>query len=254
MRTKSISTHGAGLTMALGLVVAGCSDSTAPDAFADGIDYDMAIVAADATLEDVTMWAQPFDFAHPVTAPGHPGGRDGWGGELSGTREVTFYDADGIEQTAYDAITTEQIHFVHEIEGEVTRDGWTVTVHRERDKTVSGLGGTETHRTWNGAGSEEITRTGFTLDGSERSYEAVGTFAYDDVVVPIPGSTPPYPISGTITRHLTVTVMGPSGTRTRDVDVVIEFDGTSQATATVNGETRLIDLTTRDGRLPFRQR
>jgi hypothetical protein len=120
--------------------------------------------------------------------------------------------------------------------------------------TVSELAGNETHRTWNGTGSEEITRTGFTLEGSERSYEAVGTFAYDDVVVPIPGSIPPYPISGTITRHLTVTVTGPAGTRTREVDVVIEFDGTSHATATVNGETRVIDLTTRAGRLPFRGR
>jgi hypothetical protein len=254
MRTTSKFTQRTGLAMAMGLLVAGCSDSTAPDAFADEIDYDMAIVAADATLEDVAMWSQPFDFAHAVPAPGRPGGRDGWAGELSGTRAVTFSDIDGVEQTAYDALTTDLIHIVHEIEGEVTRDGWTVTVHRERDKTVSGLAGTETHRTWNGTGSEEITRTGFTLEGSERSYEAVGTFAYEDVVVPIPGSTPPYPISGTITRHLTVTVMGPAGTRTRDVDVVIEFDGTSNATATVNGETRVIDLTTADGRLPLRRR
>jgi hypothetical protein len=240
--------------MALGLVAAGCSDSTAPETFADGIDFDMAIVAADATLEDVTMWSQPLDFGPPLSAPGRPGGRDGWSRDISGTREVTFYDADGIEQTAYDALATDVIHVVHEIEGEVTRDAWTVSVHRERDKTVSGLAGTETHRTWNGTGTEEITRTGFTLEGSERSYQAAGTFAYDDVVVPIPGSTPPYPISGTITRHLTVTVSGPDGTRTREVDVVVEFDGTSRATATVNGETRVIDLTTRDGRLPFRQR
>jgi hypothetical protein len=240
--------------MALGLVAAGCSDSTGPDTFAEGIDFDMAIVAADATLEDVAMWSQPFDFAHPPAAPGHPGGRDGWSGDLSGTREVSFFDVDGVEQTEYDAVTTDVIHVLHEVEGEVIRDGWTANVHRERDKTVSGLAGSETHRTWNGTGSEEILRTGITLEGSERSYQAAGTFAYEDVVVPIPGTMPPYPISGTITRHLTVTVTGSAGTRTREVDVVIEFDGTSRATATVNGETRVIDLTTRDGRLPFRRR
>jgi hypothetical protein len=221
---------------------------------AAGIDYDMAIVAADATLEDVNMWSRPFGFGAPAPAPGRPGGHDGWSGEFSGTREVTFYDVDGNEQSAYDPLTTDVIHMLHEIQGEVTRDGWTVTIERERDKTVSGLVGTETHRTWNGTGSEHVIRDGFTLDGSARSYDALGTFTYEDVVVPIPGSTPRYPVSGTITRHMTVTVTGPNGSRTRDVEIVITFDGTSIATAVVNGDTREIDLTTRDGRLPFRRR
>ena len=136
----------------------------------------------------------------------------------------------------------------------MTRDGWTVSVERARDKTVSGLAGTETHRTWNGAGSEVVSRSGFTLQGDERSYEAVGTFTYTDVVVPIPGSVPRYPVSGTITRLLTVTLTGPEGSRTRTVDVVITFDGTSTATAVVNGVTREIDLTARNGRLPLRNR
>jgi hypothetical protein len=254
MTSHRVSTRRAVAVLASAVTASSCSDSTAPDAFAEGIDYDMAIVAADATLEDVTMWSLPLGFAQPVPAAGRPGGHDGWSGDLSGTREVTFYDADGTEQPAYDSLATDVIHILHEIEGEVVREGWTVTVQRERDVTVSGLAGTETHRTWNGTGSEEVTRTGFTLDGSERSYEAVGTFAYEDVVVPVPGSTPRYPISGTITRQMTVTVSGPDGTRTRDVDIVVEFDGTAYATATVNGETRQIDLTTHDGRMPFRRR
>ena len=179
---------GAAAALALALFAAGCGDTTALDTFAAEIDYDMAIVAADATLEDVTMWSRPFAFGAPAPAPGRPGGRDGWSGDFSGTREVTFYDVDGIEQAGYDSLTTDVIHILHEIQGEVVRDGWTVDIHRERDKTVSGLAGTETHRTWNGTGSEHVTRTGFTLDGDERSYDALGTFTYDDVVVPIPGS------------------------------------------------------------------
>jgi hypothetical protein len=230
-----------------------CGESTAPDTFSAGIDFDMALVAADATLEDVAMWTQPLSFA-PSPAPGRPGGHEGWEGELSGTREVTFFDADGVEQPAYDSLTTDVIHIVHDVAGEVTRDGWNVTIERTRDKTVSGLEGTETHRTWNGTGTEHITRTGFTLDGEERSYDAEGTFTYDDVVVPIPGSIPRWPVSGTITREMTVTVTSSEGTRTRNVDISITFDGDSTATATINGETREIDLTTRDGRLPFRRR
>lgn len=199
------------------------------------------------------MWGQPFGFG-PATVPGAPGGHGGWAGDLSGTREVTFYDADGIEQTAYDEVTTDVMHILHDVEGEVTRDGWTVSVQRARDKTVSGLAGTETHRTWNGTGSEVVSRSGFTLRGEERSYDAAGTFTYTDVVVPIPGSVPRYPVSGTVTRALTVTLTGTGGTRTRTVDIVITFDGTSTATAVVNGVTREIDLTARSGALPLRNR
>ena len=253
MRDRSTTIGRTATALALALVAGACSDATEPDALDSAINYDMAVLAADAALEDLAMWSQPFSFG-PATAPGAPGGHGGWFGDLSGTREVTFYDAAGGEQTAYDALTTDVIHILHDVEGAVTRDGWTVNVERERDKTVSGLVGTETHRTWNGTGSEHVSRSGFTLQGEERSYDAVGAFTYTDVVVPIPGSVPRYPVSGTITRSLTVTLTGPNGTRTRTVDVVTTFNGTSTATAVVNGVTREIDLTTRDGRLPLRQR
>lgn len=252
-RDRSTTMGRAATVLGAVLVTGACSETTAPDALDQAINYDMAILAADATLEDVAMWGQPLGFG-PATAPGVPGGHGGWAGDLSGTREVTFYDADGVEQTAYDEVTTDVIHILHDVEGEVTRDSWTVSVQRDRDKTVSGLAGTETHRTWNGTGGEVVSRDGFTLEGEERSYDAVGTFTYTDVVVPIPGSVPRYPLSGTITRSLTVTLTGPGGTRTRTIDVVITFDGTSTATAVVNGVTREIDLTARDGRLPLRDR
>ena len=248
MRDRSTTIGRTATALAVALVAGACSDATEPDALDSAINYDMAVLAADATLEDVALWSLPFGFG-PAPAPGSPGGHD-----FSGTREVTFYDAAGTEQTAYDSLTTDVIHILHDVEGEVTRDGWTVNIERERDKTVSGLAGTETHRTWNGTGSEHVSRSGFTLQGEERSYDAVGAFTYTDVVVPIPGTVPRYPVSGTITRALTVTLTGPDGTRTRTVDVVTTFNGTSTATAVVNGVTRQIDLTARDGRLPLRQR
>jgi len=72
--------------------------------------------------------------------------------------------------------------------------------------------------------------------------------------VPIPGSTPRYPVSGTITRMMTVTRSGLNGEHTRTIDIVITFDGTATATAMVNGEPMDIDLSTRDGRRPVRHR
>ena len=76
-----------------------------------------AVVVADATMEDVTLATTPFGFGALGTSPsldgeqegpGEPGGRHGIGGNLSGTREVTFYDARGNVQDALRRHTTEE--------------------------------------------------------------------------------------------------------------------------------------------------
>ena len=244
---------------ALGLVLAAtaCSAATAPEAIDDALLTSAAIVAADATLEDISLWSQPFGFEPapaPVAATGRPGGLGGWSGELSGTREVTFYDTDGVEQDGYDPLATDVIHILHEISGNIERDGWSARVHRERDKTVSRLAGEEATRTWDGTGSEEVNGTRTSDDGVVRSHETIGTFTYEDVVVPIPGTEPRYPLSGTITRSMTMTVSGPSGERTRSVEVIVTFNGSAIVTALVNGEEMEIDLSTRAGGFPIRRR
>ena len=222
----------------------------------------MALVAADATIEDVNLWGQSMTFG-PLTGPGEdgshthgvPGGQGGFAGVLSGTRSVTFFDADGAEQPdGYDALTTATMHILHEVQGEVERDDWSATIYRERDMWVSGLEGEETHRTWNGTGSEEVSRSRHLEDGSERSYESSGTMAYVDVVVPTPGSDTRWPVSGTITRSMTVTRAGADGQTTRSVEIVITFDGTAIATALVNGELVEFDLSTRSRGNPVRRR
>jgi len=81
-----------------------------------------------------------------------------------------------------------------------------------------------------------------------------GTFAYHSVVVPIPGSDPRFPVSGTITRSMTATRTTSDGTVTRSVEIVITFDGTSIAQAIINGEPMEIDLSAREGRNPLRRR
>lgn len=255
----------AGLALVASLALGACADdATAPDLLEQAITYNAAIVAADATLEDFTLARTPFAFGPgPELASGMgmgggpkgpPGGRMGVGGALGGTRTVTFYDAAGAEQAAYDSLTTASIHYVLDIEGTVGRGGWTGTVSRTRDVTVTGLLGVEATRTHDGTGSESVERSRTLEDGTEATFDMEGTFTQSDVVIPVPGSEPGYPLSGTITRTMKVTVVnGPNGDVTRDVTVVITFDGDNTATAVVNGETYEIDLDARHGGHPLRR-
>ena len=243
---------------AIALAAGACDQTTGPNALDDPIVLDLAVLAADATLEEVAMWGQPLGFGFGPAAvagfvPGRPGGKQGFAGNRSGTRAVTFRDADGAEQGGFDQLTTESINIVHDVSGEITRDNFSATIARSRDMTVSGLEGEETHRTWNGSGSSEMSRSGVREDGTERAHSSSGSFEYEDVVVPIPGSNPRYPVSGTIRRSMSAVRTNADGTDTREVEVVITFDGTEIATATINGEAMEIDLSTRDGRNPLRR-
>jgi hypothetical protein len=260
MRTKTKKFLLPGAAAMAVVALGACKDSAGP-AVDDNLLLNAAVVAADATLEDVTLTTTPFGFGQQGVSVqgmgmgehmGLPGGAWGIGGSRSGTREVTFYDADGNEQDHYDPLTTASIHVVFEVSGEVTRDTWSASVDRTRDMTISGLEGQETTRTFNGSGEETVSRSRTTSDGAERSFDMSGSFSIEDLVVPVPGSENRWPLSGTITRDLTVTVVnGPNGDETKTVRVVVTFDGTSTATAVINGETTQIDLTTKSGRFPF---
>jgi len=260
------------LGVAVALTLGACSDSTAPDALDSALDADLAVVAADATIEDFHLMSAPLAFGVPgargVSAAaqaagpamangpaGRPGGMGGLGGALSGTREVTFFDADGNQQDAYDAETTASIHVVVEVAGEVSREFWSASLERSRDMTISGLAGQETERTFNGEGSEAVSRSRHFEDGTSRTYDMDGTFTYSDVVVPVPGSDTPWPLSGTITRHVSVEIVnGPNGDRSVTRDVTIVFDGDETATVTIGDETFEVDLSTRPGHFPLRGR
>ena len=186
--------------------------------------------------------------------PGRPGGPGAFQGELSGTRAVSFYDAAGVEQAAYDETTTASVHVLHDVEGSIERDRFSAEISREREMVVTGLEGEETHRTWNGSGSSSMLRSGVLEDGTERSHAAEGSFAFTDVVVPVPGSADRWPVSGTISRSMVMTRTGPDGSVTREVEIEITFDGTSIASAVVNGEVMEIDLAARDRQHPMRRR
>ncbi|NJD19122.1 MAG: hypothetical protein FIA95_07560 [Gemmatimonadetes bacterium] len=259
MKTKRLS-----LALAATFVLGACAEeSTGPELLDQALTLNAALVAADATLEDITLARVPLGFVHGglglgpgggLGPAGRPGGEKGIGGELSGTRTVTFYDAGGNVQAAYDSLTTASVHVVLDIAGEVERGPWSGSVKRTRDMTVSGLAGVEATRTFNGTGTEDVQRSRTLDDGTEASFDLEGSFTQENVVVPAPGGDKKYPLSGKITRQMSVTVVnGPKGDETRKVTVVITFDGDNTATAVVNGETHEIDLDARPGVFPLRE-
>jgi len=248
--TRRIQAFGA---LAVALSVSACDDATGLDVLDDAIVFDLAVMAADATLEVVSLWGQPLGFSSgPQATPGQPGGQRGFSDDLSGTRSVTFYNEAGGVMPNMDPLLTASMHIVHEVAGTITRDNFTATIKRDRNMIVSGLLDEETHRTWNGGGSSSMSRSGVREDGTARAHDMSGTAEYHDVVVPIPGSDPRYPESGTITRNMTATWTTDEGTGTRDVTMVITFDGSATAMAVVNGEPMEIDLAARQGRSPFK--
>ncbi len=261
-------TKNLGVALVAILALGACAeDGTGPDLLDQALTLNAALVAADATLEDVTLARTPFSFGPAAASAmgpgggmgrgggpaGRPGGDMGIGGALTGTRSVTFYDAAGHVQAAYDSLTTASIRLILDIEGEVGRGGWSGSVSRTRDMTVTGLAGVETTRTFNGTGTESVERSRTLDDGSEATFDIEGSFVHANLVVPAPGAEKKYPLSGKITRTMSVTVVnGPKGDVTHSVTVVITFDGDNTATAVVNGETVEIDLDARPGAFPLR--
>lgn len=249
-----------GVAAALGA----CDESTGLESLDDEMVMDAALIAADATVEEVTMWGESlgfgavpapsqYDNTGSLAAMGRPGGRGSWSGEFSGTRSRTCYDEQGVEQDQCDELLTESIRFLRDIEGTIERGNFTAEISRLRDMTVSGLLGEETTRTWNGGGSSTTARSGVLDDGTERSHSVVGEFTFDDVVVPIPGTDPRWPLSGTISRSMTVTKVVGDETTVREVEMTVTFNGTQFADAVINGEAMEIDLDAREGRNPLRR-
>ena len=121
--------------------------------------------------------------------------------------------------------------------------------------TITGLEGDETTRTANGTGSGTVSKSRHSDVNGDRSYEMTSTSITTDVVHTVPRKENPYPLSGTITRDVTVVIVnGRNGDKTRTRHVVITFDGTQFAHLTVNGESFEVDLSARDGRHPVRKR
>ncbi len=227
------------LTLSL-LALAACSDTAGLESsFEENLTLDVAMIAADAAIDEFGDMGRLF----------------GGGGPHSGTNTATFYDVDGNEQDALDPLTTASIHLVVESTREFSRDTWTGTGTRSRDLWITGLEGEEETRTVNGTGSASMTRSQHTDEDGTRSYSMSSTSLMVDVVHPVPRTEDAWPLSGTITRDVTINVInGPNGDVTRTRTVVIIFDGTDMPDMTVDGEPFEVDMSTRSGRRPFQRR
>lgn len=231
---------------ALGLAatLAACSESTSTPVLDSGsLDADIALVVADGIIDDLVSAAAIME------APGSTRARHG-------ERHVTvrFFDANGHEQDALDALTTATIIRTSTLSREASRDGWTASVEISREQTITGLEGDETSRTINGSGTEAILRSRHTDDEGTRSYQMHSVVTWHDVSLGVPRSENPYPLSGSITRLISIVITnGPNGDETRSRTVVVAFNGTQFATLTLDGNTMEIDLSTRSGKSPFRR-
>ena len=229
----------------LSLALVACSDATEPDQFIDQLNFDVAMVAADGLLDDLSTITQLFSFASGASlAP-----------SITRSRVVEFFDGAGNPQEAFDELTTASIHIVSEMSGEFSREGWSASISRSREMTITGLEGEETSRTANGSGTGEITRSRHLDDGGTRSYEMSGTSTIEDLVHGVPREDNPWPLSGTITREMTVQIVnGPDGDQTVERTAIVTFNGTQFVTMTVNGESFEVDLSARSGTRPFQRR
>ncbi len=180
------------------IALTACNDANSPSEEDLALNDAVALVAADAAIEDVQQMffglsAEPaLGALYAAAAP-----------PRNFSRTVTFYDVGGIVMDAYNAETTASINIVIEMSGEVARDGWTASVSRSRDLTVSGLEGAETSRTWNGTGSGTVSGSRHIDEHGDRSYEMSSSVAIDAVVRGLPREANPWPLSGTITRNIT---------------------------------------------------
>lgn len=231
------------------LALAACTDTVGPDTLEDTLTDDVAMIMADAVIDQFGDLGLLFGAgAAPASASAGPSTR-------SGTHTVTFYDEFGVEQDARDPLTTARIHLVIESTHEFSRDSWSATGTRSRDLMITGLLGEETSRTVNGTGRGTVSRSRHTDDAGTRTYDMTSTSVIKDVVHPVPRTDEAWPLSGTITRNVTITIVdGTDDPVTKNRTGVVTFNGTNLVTLTVDGEIFEIDLSTRSDRRPFRRR
>ena len=232
------------------LALSACSETVGPDsALEESVTLDVAMIAADAAIDEFSDMALLFG-GGPLPAPMEMATHD-----RAGTHTATFFDASGNEQDARDPLTTASIHLVIESTHEFSRESWSGTGTRSRDIMITGLEGEEAARTVNGTGSGIVNRSQHTDGDRTRTYDMTSASVIEDVVHPVPRTDDAWPLSGTITRDVTVNIVnGPDGDVSETRHVVITFNGTYLPTMTVNGEIFEIDMSARSGRRPFRKR
>jgi hypothetical protein len=168
-------------------------------------------------------------------------------GGLTLNRDYAFFAANQSAQSAYDASLTASANFHVSVAGVHLADAGADTVNRDRNLTVTGLAGAETSRTWNGTGTRNDG--GYRTETDvKRTYHVSDAVTVSNVVVNLPRSSNPWPMSGSITRVISGTASvvksGVSKSFSVDRTVTITFNGTQNATVTVGNNSYTLDLAT----------
>jgi hypothetical protein len=166
---------------------------------------------------------------------------------LTLSRSAAFTDANGAAMSRYNDTTTASSNFQVAVNGVHPTLLGTDTISRIRTMTATGLLGHETSRTWNGTGNRS---DGGYANDTERTgtYHTTDATTFTNVVVNLPRSANPWPMSGTVTRQIagTGTVVKNGVTRTFTVSkiVTITFNGTRLVPMSIGGVAFTLDLYT----------
>ena len=268
-------------TGALAIALAACGDSsTAPLASADVTPSDSALIAvntaANETVADVNTLngvssTMGWDLANTnsgvsMDLTGRPSvsadlksdctynPTDGRfhclvqvnGNGVSVIRSIAFYDTTGATMNHFDS-TTAKMNIIATLSGVVTTAKGADTVNATRNLTATGLFGHNTTRIWNGTG--DGTHGAYWTDSeASRTSDVSFNTTFTNVVVDLPRSANPYPVSGTITRVVTgtgtVTKNGKKRTVTISRTVTITFNGTETVKMVTGSLTFTVDLAT----------
>ena len=245
------------------LVLAACSDATNPgDSSPLRETLDVATLAADAVAEDVSLMRTQAGAFGGVTSDATRTGA--WRNDctfsastgrfacpdytrsgITLARSFALLDAQGQAQSAFDAITTASANFVTTLSGAVARENFSATISRQRNITVSGLAGNESTHIINGTGATSNTSSRHSDDGPERSYSMTETTSIVNVVVPFPHASGAWPLSGSITRQISLTRDGEQGSPVaRSRTATVTFNGTQLVPIVVGDRSLMLDLAT----------
>jgi len=161
-------------------------------------------------------------------------------GGLTINSSITFFDAGGVQQAAFDSLLTASMHIDVDVTGTTSRESWQSDVARHRHFVVTGLAGTEASRTWNGFGSDTLSRTRV-RDTVTRVFTVTINTTLTDVVVPVRGGR--HPTSGTATQVVTMTeTSGDQPGQTFTFTATYTFDGTVRIPFLFGGRHFHLDL------------
>jgi hypothetical protein len=161
-------------------------------------------------------------------------------------RSIALFDTTGATMNHFDS-TTASMNVQATLSGIVSRTNGADTVNATRNLTATGLFGHNTTRIWNGTG--DGTHGAYWTDSvASRTSDITYTTTFANVVVDLPRSSNPYPVSGTITRVVTGTGTVIKGAKKRTVTisrtVVITFNGTQFVKLVTGNQTFTVDLST----------